>query len=124
MSQKLCRVKCTDGELSVKPFRLKLVVKKKNGSPDDEGAWVCDDGDLDIFWNKGGGKPWGWSSDTVARGTEKNYGAPSNKNGATHRYTVVIKVPGQPPITIDPEVVVSEGGPPDGGKKKAAKKKR
>ena len=120
---KYCRVKCNNDEFSVKPSRLVLVVKKQSGASDDEGAWQSNDGDLELRWDKGDGSPWGVAFHQIARGAAgRNLGAPTGAAGR-YRYTLKITVPGQTPITIDPEVVVSEGGPPNGHKKKTAKKK-
>ena len=119
---KFCRVKCNENEISAKPFRLKLVVKKTNHGPDDEGAWQSDDAALTVRWDKGDGSPWNAASNNIPRGAAgTNLGAPTNGPGR-YRYTLEIRVPGQAPITIDPEVVVSEGSPP-GSKRRGAKKK-
>ena len=123
MSQKTVKVQCKPGVLSIKPFRLELKVNKPGAQPDDTGRWQSDDADLDIIFNKvPGTHPWNWTSDTAPQGAAgKDYGAPTNKQKATHNYTLVIRRPGAPAITVDPEVGVDSGGPP--GKHKKAKKK-
>lgn len=126
MAKKICKVKCTNSELSVKPFRLHLMRNKLNGDPDDEGAWQSDDADLVITWKNPGVNPWAWPTQNVPRGAAgSNFGTPNGPRGV-YGYTLQVTRPGKPTITIDPEVEPDDGGPPGGGKKaakKATKKK-
>ena len=126
MAVKTCKVICTDAQLSIKPNHLELIVKKKTGKPDDQGAWQCNDGSVEIIFNKTAGHPWTWASSTIPAGAAAtNFGAPTVSVGKTYPYTMIIHRAGQPDITVDPVVVVTEGGPPGGKKavkKKAAKK--
>jgi hypothetical protein len=121
MTVKTCKVKCNDTGLSVTPFKLKLVYDKKSG-PDDEGQWQSDDASMTVDFGSVANSPWSFASKNVPRGSGgtggTNFGAPNHVKGK-FKYTLTVKVPGQPPLTIDPQVEVDSGPPPNRGKKAA-----
>jgi hypothetical protein len=81
-----------------------------------------------------GSQPYtGWSQQTIARSSAAtDFGAPDTPG--SHKYTLTIRQPGRPTLTIDPTVDVDDDSPPPEGdngspsaprrKKRAVRKKK
>src|SRR5262245_26600052 len=115
------KVTVTEAKLSIVPFRIKIK------SAGEEVVWKCEDGTVQILFNKDG-TPFSPVAFPAGAGTELHSGVCAVTTNRLYNYTMVVNRPTSTvPIMIDPEVVISDSTPPPKkggkGKKKAAKKK-
>ena len=96
-------------------------------------VWTSQEADLSVNFNKNG-CPFASSAFFGPVGTELcATGEPVNTTERSYAYSITVtpnpplskgKLGNLDPITVDPEVIITDSGPPGGGKKKKAAKKK